>query len=109
MKSNNSRLIVSVVAVVACLVIIIAPLIAINLLSQTQKYHNIYANGRFGGVSTTEKTITSVDDSLSRYINLSSSIGTSEGSQGYSWTIVNTNVTWIGTAKTQLRPYRTFT
>lgn len=97
MNTKSNGWIVAVAAVILCLMIIIVPLLAIDLFSQSQEYHNIYTNGRFGGVTTTEKTTTLVDDSLSRYINVTASIGTGEGGQGYSWTTVNTNVTWIGT------------
>jgi hypothetical protein len=103
MKNKSDRLIVAVVAVVSCLMIIIAPLIGAGLLSQPQKNHNIYTNGRFGGTTTTEKATALVDDSLNRYINLTASLGTGEGGPSYSWVTVITKVTWIGTPKDSIK------
>jgi hypothetical protein len=96
MYHKRKRNVYAVIALSICLAAIIAPVTAITFLSHSQKYHNIYAYGSFGGTSSTETVTASIDTSLSRYINLTAQLGTGEGGQGYSWITVTTNLTWIG-------------
>jgi hypothetical protein len=107
MSTKNRRLTYAVVALVICLVVTIASLIAVGNLLQFQKNNDIY-NTHYEGLHTGEEPFQLVDSSLSKYINLTSSIIEGAGNhpkvgQGYDWAAGFAKLTWIGSAKDSVR------
>lgn len=101
MNANIKWLIGAIVAIVLCLVVLIAPLIAIGVL-----FHGAERTNRSGygsGVGESFQTSAVVDPTLSRYINLTALEATGEGGPGYSWNTISGNVTWIDTPQDSIK------
>ena len=103
MYAKSKRWTYAVIATLICLVAILAPIIATSFLSKAEKNHQLYSNLRFNGISTTFDSSQTLDDSLTKYINLTSNLVTGQGGPGYSWTTIYTNLTWIGSPKDSVK------
>lgn len=101
MRDRIKWTIISIIVFMLCLVVVIAPLIAADILfpRSTTSNHSEYN----GGVVATYEVTALVDKSLSNCINLTCEIGTGEGGQGYSWTTVSGNLTWTGTLQDSIK------
>jgi hypothetical protein len=88
-NGRTKWLIIAIVAVS----LFLAPVIALAVLTNQPNPPNnsIYSSGH----GETFQTSATVDEALSRYVNITASGGSGASGPGYSWNTVSGNVTWI--------------